>query len=110
MPSQEGLVALRAWYHRLSSCLLELGFQGSTSNSSLFIFNSSSITVLALVYMDDLILIGFNLGAINDLIHTFSSNFPMKDLGELNFFQGISVARVTDGLHLSQSRYIYLVY
>lgn len=30
----------------------------------------------------------------------------MKDLGELNFFLGISVACVTEGLHLSQSRYI----
>lgn len=31
--------APRAWLHRLSSCLLELGFQGSKSDSSLFIFN-----------------------------------------------------------------------
>jgi hypothetical protein len=30
----------------------------------------------------------------------------MKDLGELNFFLGISVARVLESLHLSQSQYI----
>jgi hypothetical protein len=85
---------------------LELGFQGSTSDSSLFIFKFALFTVLALVYVDDLILTRSSLGAIDDLIHTLSLNFHMKDLGELNFFLGISLARVTDGLHLSQSRYI----
>jgi len=64
--------APRAWYHRLSSCFLELGFQGSTSNSSLIIFKSTSVTILALVYVDDLILTGSSLGAIDDLIHTLS--------------------------------------
>jgi hypothetical protein len=99
--------APRAWLHRLSSCLLELGFQGSKSDSSLFIFKSASVTILALVYVDDLILTGSSLDAIDELIHNLSRDFPMKDLGELNFFLGISVARVHEGLHLSQSRYIY---
>jgi len=100
--------APRAWYHRLSSCLLELGFQGLKSDSSLFIFTSASVTILALVYVDDLILTGSSLDAIDELIHNLSRDFPMKDLGELNFFLGISVARVPEGLHLSQSRYISL--
>jgi hypothetical protein len=41
--------APRAWYHKLSSCLLELGFQGSKFDSSLFIFKSTSVSLLALV-------------------------------------------------------------
>jgi hypothetical protein len=98
--------APRDWYHRLSSCLLELGFQGSKSDSSLFIFKSASVTILALVYVDDLILTGSSLDAIDELIRNLSCDFPMKDLGELNFFLGISVACVPEGLHLSQSRYI----
>jgi hypothetical protein len=78
--------APRTWYHRLSSCLLELGFQGSKSDSSLFIFKSASVTILALVYVDDLIITGSSLDAIDELIHNLSRDFPMKDLGELNFF------------------------
>jgi hypothetical protein len=61
---------------------------------------------LALVYVDDLILTGSSLDAIDELIRNLSCDFPMKDLGELNFFLGISVACVPEGLHLSQSRYI----
>jgi len=57
--------------------------------------------------VDDLILTGSSLGAIDDLIHTLSRHFPIKDLGELNFFLGILVARVPDALHLSQSLYIF---
>jgi hypothetical protein len=98
--------APRAWYHRLSSCLLELGFQGSKSDNSLFIYKSASVSLLALVYVDDLIFTGSSLEAIDDLIQTLSRHFPLKDLGALNFFLGISVTRVSAGLHLSQSRYI----
>jgi hypothetical protein len=98
--------APRAWYRRLSSCLLELGFQGSKSDNSLFIYKSASVSLLALVYVDDLIFTGSSLEAIDDLIQTLSRHFPLKDLGALNFFLGISVTRVSAGLHLSQSRYI----
>jgi len=57
--------APRALYKRLSSCLLELGFQGSKSDNSLFIFKSASVTILALVYVDDLILTGSSLDSID---------------------------------------------
>jgi hypothetical protein len=98
--------APRAWYHRFSSRLLELGFYGSKSDNSLFIYKSDSITIFALVYVDDIILTGSHTSAINELIHTLSRDFPMKDLGDLHYFLGVSVTRVTNGLHLSQSRYI----
>jgi hypothetical protein len=83
-----------------------LGFIGSKSDSSLFIFKTASITILALVYVDDIIFNGSNSAAISSLIQTLSLSFPVKDLGELNFFLGISVTRVPAGLHLSQHRYI----
>jgi hypothetical protein len=93
--------APRAWYHRLSSCLLELGFQGSKSDSSIFIYKSASVSLLALVCVDDLIFTWSSLEAIDDLIETLSRHFPLKDLVALNFFLGISVTRVSAGLHLS---------
>ena len=32
--------------------------------------------------------------------------FALKVLGELNYFLGIEVTKTTDGLHLSQAKYI----
>jgi hypothetical protein len=98
--------APRAWFSRLSSFLLELGFTGSKSDSSLFMLKTASVQLFALVYLDDIILTGSNSAALDHLIHTLSAEFPVKDLGDLSFFLGVEVQRVADGILLSQQRYI----
>jgi hypothetical protein len=85
---------------------LELGFIGSKSDSSLFIFESATVTILALVYVDDIIFTGSSSTAISYLIQALATELPVKDLGDLNFFLGIAVSRVSSGLFLSQHRYI----
>jgi hypothetical protein len=52
------------------------------SNSSLFIFKYASVTILALVYADDIIFIGSHFDAITKLIQTLSCDFSVKDLGD----------------------------
>uniref|UniRef100_A0A2N9IMK5 Reverse transcriptase Ty1/copia-type domain-containing protein n=1 Tax=Fagus sylvatica TaxID=28930 RepID=A0A2N9IMK5_FAGSY len=42
--------APRAWFSRLSSRLLQLGFHGSLSDASLFIYKSKSFTMFILIY------------------------------------------------------------
>jgi hypothetical protein len=98
--------APRAWFSRLSTRLLDLGFVSSKSDSSLFIYKSSGITLLALVYVDDIILTGSDSTSIDRLIKVLSEDFPIKELGNLNFFLGIEVTQIPDGIHLSQQRYI----
>ena len=39
----------RAWFSRLSTKLLELGFHGSHSDSSLFIYKTKSLTMFILI-------------------------------------------------------------
>jgi histone deacetylase 1/2 len=46
--------APRAWYSRLSSKLCDLGFIPSKADTSLFIYNSSGITMYMLIYVDEL--------------------------------------------------------
>ena len=95
-----------AWYSRLSSRLQELGFLGYKSNHSLFIFTTASVKIFALVYVDDIILIGSSAAAVNSLIKTLSIDFPVKDLGSLNFFSGIEVNHVAASMILTQQHYI----
>lgn len=45
--------APRAWFHRLSSALVNHGFTGFKTDSSLFIYSRSSIVLYVLVYVDD---------------------------------------------------------
>lgn len=61
---------------------------------------------MALIYVDDKIFTGSSLATLDDLIKAFSSDFPIKDLGNLNFFLGVEVSWSTTGMHLYQQRYI----
>lgn len=98
--------APRAWFSKLSSRLLELGFTASQANSPLFTFIHPSLTINFLVYVDDIVIIGSNTTAIQTLISTLSSSFPFKDLGCLHYFLGVEVTYLTYGLLLSQCKYI----
>jgi hypothetical protein len=85
---------------------LDLGFQASLIDSSLFLFIQQQVKICMLVYVDDIIVIGTNLEVIQSLISTLQQQFPLKDLGNLSFFLGIVAHRTSDSLHLCQTKYI----
>ena len=76
----------QAWFSRLSSYLLALGFRGSRVDSSLFIYHSATVTIYFLIYVDDLIVTASKPFAIDDLLCHLKTNFAIKDLGTFNFF------------------------
>jgi hypothetical protein len=98
--------APRAWFSRLSNRLLELGFIGSRSDSSLFIYRCANYLLLVLIYVDDILITCSNHGAIRNLLTDLHRDFVVKDLGTLNFFLGIEVVPYSRGVILSQQRYI----
>ncbi|KAJ0882624.1 putative RNA-directed DNA polymerase [Helianthus annuus] len=57
--------APRAWFNRLSGALTALGFQGSRTDPSLFVYSSRGTLLYMLVYVDDIILTGNNQHAID---------------------------------------------
>ena len=60
------------------------------------------------LYVDDILLIGNDVGAISSVKVLLSSQFDIKDLGEANFILGIKIWRDRKNkmLDLSQARYI----
>jgi len=66
----------------------------------------STILIVLLLYVDDMLLIGNN----TTLIHTFTSHlshhFTMKDLGDLHYFLGVQVVHIPLGLFLSHHKYV----
>lgn len=97
--------APRAWFECLSTTLLTLGFEGSKADSSLFHFHKNNITILILIYVDDVIVTGNNSEAVQAIISTLSTKFSLKDLGSLKYFLGIEINRFQNGLFLSQAKY-----
>jgi len=98
--------APRAWFHCLSTVLLDFGFTPSRVDTSLFSFMRDHIIIILLVYVDDILVTGNNISAIHSLITMLQTQFPVKDLGDLGYFLGIKATRTADSLHLNQAKYI----
>jgi hypothetical protein len=83
--------APRAWYARLSTKLIGLGFKASKSDTSLFIYSKNGVTIFMLIYVDDIIVTSSSSEAVIALLEDLRVEFALKDLGELSYFLGIEV-------------------
>jgi hypothetical protein len=70
------------------------------------LFTCAHVWLMAIVCVDDLILIGSSTAALDGLIQSLVVDFPIKDLGPLSFFLGVEVTTFAARLHLSQQGYI----
>lgn len=97
--------APRARFSVFSSYLLELGFQASKADTSLFILHKANSITLILVYVDDIILTGNDSTFLSQLVELLSAKFVLKDLGSLRYFLGIEVTYSQSGMFISQTKY-----
>jgi hypothetical protein len=98
--------ALRAWYTRLSDCLLSISFLASKVDTSLFILSDGTNIFYFLVYVNDILLTGSNSVMLHHLIQLLSFKFKLRDLGAIHYFLGIKVQSTGMGLILRQPKYI----
>ena len=98
--------APRAWFKRLSQQLFDFGFSEFKMDYSLFTYNSDTLHVFVLVYIDDIIIKGSDSQAVHYFIDQLQNVFPIKDLGELSYFLGVEALRNQAGLHMRQTKYI----
>ncbi|KAL9252264.1 Retrovirus-related Pol polyprotein from transposon RE1-like protein [Drosera capensis] len=98
--------APRAWFHRFISFLLRSGFTQAKSDSSMFVYRRHSQVIILLLYVDDIVVTGSSHTLLSSFISVLSSEFAMKDLGDIHYFLGIQVLRTRTGLFLSQEKYI----
>jgi histone deacetylase 1/2 len=97
--------APRAWYARLCSQLIKLGFTPSKGDTSLFYYNKGSHTMFVLIYVDDIVVASSSNAATQALLRDLEQQFALKDLGNLHYFLGIEIKRSSDALIMSQTRY-----
>ncbi|CAL1397374.1 unnamed protein product [Linum trigynum] len=97
--------ASRQWFSKLTDKLQQVGYSQSRADHSLFYKVTDSSYTCILIYVDDLLVGGNDLAAIQELKGFLHSEFSIKDLGVLRFFLGMEVARNNNGIHLSQRKY-----
>ena len=97
--------APRAWFQRLSSFLIRLGFYCSRADTSLFVFHKHSDIIYLLLYVDDIIITGNNSSLLDSFTCKLNSEFATKDLGPLSYFLGLEATTTSEGLFISQLKY-----
>nr|GEZ37723.1 ribonuclease H-like domain-containing protein [Tanacetum cinerariifolium] len=98
--------APRAWFQRFAGYVLRVGFTLSRCDSSLFIYQYGIEVAYLLIYVNDIVLTTSSITLLQRIISFLHKEFDMTDLGELNYFLGISVTRDLKGMFLSQKKHV----
>ena len=97
----------RAWFGRFSQTMKALGYKQCNGEHTLFSKHSSPILVtLLVVYVDDIIITGSDQQEIKELEQCLAQTFQVKQLGPLKYFLGIEFARSSEGILMTQQKYI----
>ncbi|PKA49890.1 Retrovirus-related Pol polyprotein from transposon TNT 1-94 [Apostasia shenzhenica] len=97
--------AHRAWYERLSKFLVDNGFIKGQVDTTLFTRRYDENFIVVQIYVDDIIF-----GATNEILceefsKCMSKEFEMSMMGELNFFLGLQIKQLSEGIFICQSKY-----
>ena len=98
--------APRAWYERLHTYLLSIGFVRTSENNNLYMKGDTDDTIIiAKIFVDDIIF-----GGQDHICKAFADEmqkeFEMSMFGEIKFFLGLQVIQQSDGIFITQSKYI----
>ncbi|GJR16234.1 retrovirus-related pol polyprotein from transposon TNT 1-94 [Tanacetum coccineum] len=88
--------APRAWYDKLSSFLIEHGFNKGIIDPTLFTRRHGGDILLVQVYVDDIIFGSTNPDFSKRFANLMKNNFEMSMMGELKFFLGLQAIERLD--------------
>ncbi|GJX32299.1 putative ribonuclease H-like domain-containing protein [Tanacetum coccineum] len=98
--------APRAWYETLSTYLLDNGFHRGQIDKTLFIKRHKDDILLVQVYVDDIIFGSTKKELSTKFEKLMHDKFQMSSMGELSFFLGLQVQQKSDGIFISQDKYV----
>ncbi|GKE04695.1 putative ribonuclease H-like domain-containing protein [Tanacetum coccineum] len=98
--------APRAWYETLSTYLLDNGFNRGQIDKTLFIKRHKDDILLVQVYVDDIIFGSTKKEMSTKFEKLMHDKFQMSSMRELSFFLGLQVQQKSDGIFISQDKYV----
>ena len=84
----------------------DLRFWRLKSNAGIFIYNHNGKKVVVVVYVDDALFLGHNLGLLAHLKSKFMKIQECRDLGETKDFLRMRIIQKNHSIMLNQSTYV----
>ena len=79
--------------HQIWSSNQIIGFEQNLDEPCVYKRHQDDVVMFLVLYVDDILLIGNDVGVMSSVKVWLSSQFDMKDLGEANFILGIKLWR-----------------
>ncbi|KAG8381639.1 hypothetical protein BUALT_Bualt06G0142500 [Buddleja alternifolia] len=100
--------ASRSWNIRFNEAVKSFGFEQLPDEPCVYKRHHEKVIMFLVLYVDDILLIGNDVGTLSAVKIWLSNQFDMKDLGEASYVLGIKLLRDRKNkmLGLSQAAYI----
>ncbi|GJX25856.1 retrovirus-related pol polyprotein from transposon TNT 1-94 [Tanacetum coccineum] len=98
--------APKAWYDRLKAFLIKHEYKMRMVDNTLFTKKKSSNLIIVQIYVDDIIFGSTCQDMCDEFAKIMHDEFEMSMMGELNFFLGLQIKQMEDGIFFNQSKYI----
>nr|GEZ39291.1 retrovirus-related Pol polyprotein from transposon TNT 1-94 [Tanacetum cinerariifolium] len=98
--------APKAWYDRLKAFLIKHDYTIRMLDNILFTKKKDSNIIIVQIYVDDTIFRSTCQEICDEFAKIMHDEFEMSMMGELNFFLGLQIKQLKDGIFFNQSKYI----
>ncbi|GJW00968.1 retrovirus-related pol polyprotein from transposon TNT 1-94 [Tanacetum coccineum] len=98
--------APKAWYDRLKAFFINHNYTMGLVDNTLFTKKRKSHIIIVQIYVDDIIFGSTCQDLCNDFSKIMHDEFEMSMMGELNFFLGLQIKQLEDGIFFNQSKYV----
>ncbi|GJX39806.1 retrovirus-related pol polyprotein from transposon TNT 1-94 [Tanacetum coccineum] len=96
----------KAWYDRLKAFLIKHEYKMGMVDNTLFTKKKGSNLIIVQIYIDDIIFDSTCQDTCDEFTKIMHDEFEMSMMGELNFFIGLQIKQMEDGIFFNQSKYI----
>ncbi|GJU26448.1 retrovirus-related pol polyprotein from transposon TNT 1-94 [Tanacetum coccineum] len=98
--------APKAWYDTLKAFLIKHENKMGMVDNTLFTKKKSSNLIIVQIYVDDIIFGSTCQDMCDEFTKIMHDEFEMSMMGKLNFFLGLQIKQMEDGIFFNQSKYI----
>ncbi|GJX78474.1 retrovirus-related pol polyprotein from transposon TNT 1-94 [Tanacetum coccineum] len=98
--------APKAWYDRLKAFLIKHEYKMGMVDNTLFTKKKSLNLIIVQIYIDDIIFGSTCQDMCDEFAKIMHDEFEISMMGELNFFLGLQIKQMEDGIFFNQSKYI----